>query len=447
VNDQIGIDVWLPVIAWNGRFQGVGGGGYTTGSATSLAPAVAAGYAAASTDGGHTGLSAITGSFALDATGRLNWPLIQDFSYRALHDLAVVGKAVTAAYYGTGAKYAYWNGCSTGGRQGLAEAQRYPTDYNGILAAAPAINWAKFIPAEFWPELVMLQSNDFLPQCKLNAFQAAAVQACDKVGDGVADGVIGNPLDCKFDPTTLVGTPTPCGTITAQDAAVVAKIVAGPRTTTGQVLWWGLPWGSPFSGLANTTTIGSTTVGAPFPIAIAHLGTWTQQNPFWDWTTTTYEQYDQLFGQSDEMFANVIDTNNPDLSAFKKAGGKLIIWHGLADQLIFPQGTINYYTHVEQLMGGAANTTDFVRLFLAPGVNHCAGGLGAQPTDPLGQLVEWVEHKVAPTSLNGVVRSPATGAITATRPICMYPNTADYNGKGSTALASNFTCRLAKSGP
>jgi Tannase and feruloyl esterase len=273
------------------------------------------------------GVSSLTGSFALDGSGRLNWPLIEDFSYRALHDLAVVGKAVTAAYYGTAAHYSYWNGCSTGGRQGLAEAQRYPADYNGILAAAPAINWQKFIPAELWPELVMLQSGDFLPQCKFAAFQTAAINACDKVGDGVADGVIGDPLACKFDPTSLVGTSTPCGTITAQDAAVVAKIGEGPRTTDGDFLWYGLTWGASYGGLANTTTSGATTVGAPFPIALAHLGTWVQQNPpvslggTWDWTTLTSDQYDQLFQQSVEMYSDVIGTDNPDLDAFKRRAG------------------------------------------------------------------------------------------------------------------------------
>ena len=329
VTDQIGIDVWMPISGWNGRFQGVGGGVYSTGSPTSLAGPVNAGYSAAVTDGGHPSSQALTGSFALDSNGRLNWPLIQDFSYRALHDLAVVGKAVTAAFYGTRAKYSYWTGCSTGGRQGLSEAQRYPADYDGILAAAPAINWQKFIPAEFWPDLVMLRSGDVLPQCKFAAFQGAAIQACDTVGDGVVDGVIGDPLACKFDASSLVGTTTACGTITAQDAAVVAKIVGGPSTTSGDFLWYGLTWGTSFSGLANTTTTAGGTVVVPFPVALAHLGTWVQQNPpvptgTWDWTATTYDQYDQLFQQSVEMYSDVIGTDNPDLSAFKKAGGKLL---------------------------------------------------------------------------------------------------------------------------
>jgi hypothetical protein len=450
--DQIHVFVWLPLSAWNNRFQGVGGGGYTTGSENSLAGAVAAGYAAASTDGGHSGVSGFTGSFALDSNGRYDWALIQDFAYRSLHDLAVVGKAVTAAFYGAQANYAYWNGCSTGGRQGLSEAQRYPNDYDGILSAAPAINWQKFIPAELWPELVMLRSGDVLPQCKLAAFQAAAIQACDKVGDGVVDGVIGDPLACTFEPGSLVGTSTSCGTITAQDAAVVAKIIAGPRTTSGDFLWFGLTWGTSFSGLANSTPPPNGTTPAPFSIALAHLGTWVQQNPpvptgTWDWTTTTYDQYDELFQQSVELFSDVIGTDNPDLSGFKKAGGKLIVWHGLADQLIFPQGSIDYYKRVLELVGGGGRTTEFARLFLAPGVAHCAGGPGAQPVNALNELVDWVEAGNAPKSLDGVIRDPGTGAVTATRPICMYPDTAAHKGNGPTTQASSFVCRPSSAGP
>ena len=261
--DHIGVDVWMPTSGWNGRFQGVGGNGFVANDFNDMAAAVDAGYSAAGTDAGHTSQSPVAsldGSFALDSNGRLNWPLIEDFAFRGVHDLAVVGKAVTAAYYGSQSKFAYWNGCSTGGRQGMAEAQRYPTDFNGILAGAPAINWQKYVPASLWPELVMRRSGDFLPQCKFDAFQAAAIKACDSLGDGVADGVIGDPLACHFDPHSLVGTATPCGTITAQDADVVAKIVAGPRTTSGSFLWYGLTWGAPFAGpitnpfdgLANT---------------------------------------------------------------------------------------------------------------------------------------------------------------------------------------------------
>ena len=166
----------MPVSGWNGRFQGVGGSGFIAGDPNVMVGAVDAGYSAAVTDAGHTASSPVDGSFALDSNGRLNWPLIQDFSYRGVHDLAVVGKAVTAAYYGSQAKFSYWNGCSTGGRQGLAEAQRYPSDFDGILAGAPAINWQKYVPASLWPQLVMQQSGDFMPPCKFSAFQSRGDQ-------------------------------------------------------------------------------------------------------------------------------------------------------------------------------------------------------------------------------------------------------------------------------
>jgi Tannase and feruloyl esterase len=454
-NDHIGIDVWLPVSGWNGRFQGVGGGGYKADDPNEMAVAVNAGYSAAGTDAGHTSASpipAFDGSFALDGEGDLNWPLIEDFAYRGVHDAAVVGKAVTAAYYGSSARYSYFNGCSTGGRQGMAEAQRYPSDFDGILAGAPAINWDRYVPASLWPELVMQRSSDFVPSCKFAAFQAAAIKACDTLGDGVVDGVIGDPPSCKFDPNSLVGTSTACGTITAQDAAVVKRIVAGAHATSGEFLWFGVQWGAPFAGdfpgtgLANTTTVNGGLVGAPFPLILEHMGTWVQQNPpvpagTWDWTTTTYDQFDQLFQRSVEMYGRVMGTATPDLSGFKKAGGKLIMWHGQADQLIFPQGSIRYYKRVQQAMGGSDRTNDFARLFLAPGVTHCAGGPGAQPADPLGQLVAWVEKGNAPNSLNGAVIDASTGTVSATRPICMYPNVAAYKGRGASTEASNFECR------
>jgi hypothetical protein len=449
-NDHIGIDVWMPVSGWNGRFQGIGGGGYIAGDPSSLARPVNAGFAGAVTDAGHMSANPLDGSFALDGNGRLNWPLIQDFAYRAVHDLAVVGKAVTAAYYGSSARASYWNGCSTGGRQALAEAQRYPTDFDGILAGAPAINWQRYVPASLWPQLVMQRSGDFLPTCKFSAFQNAAIQACDTVGDQVADGVIGDPLACDFDPASLIGTSTPCGTITAQDADVVARIIAGPRTTSGDFLWYGLTWGAPLAGdfpgagLANTTLVGGTLVGAPFPLVLQHLGTWTQQNPpvpagTWDWTSTSYDQFDQLFQQSVELYGSTMGTDDPDLRAFRNAGGKLVIYHGLADQLIFPQGTINYYHRVQQATGGHA--ADFARVFLVPGMFHCAGGPGPQPDKPMNKLISWVEGGTAPNTLNGTIRDPATNAIIATRRICMYPNVAVYKGHGPTTDAASFVCR------
>ncbi|TMC01156.1 MAG: tannase/feruloyl esterase family alpha/beta hydrolase [Chloroflexi bacterium] len=217
-DDAVRVGVFMPTSSWNGRFEGVGGGGYSTGSPTvACSPfqqpcPLQQGYASAATDGGHT---VFDGSFALNPDGTLNWQLIDDFSFLGIHEMTMTAKSVIGAFYGTGARFSYFNGCSTGGRQGLMEAQRYPTDYNGIASGAPAINWTKFIPAELWGELQMNLAHDFIPQCKLAAAGAAAIAACDGL-DGVSDGIISDWQDCHFDARTLVGTATPCGTVQLQ---------------------------------------------------------------------------------------------------------------------------------------------------------------------------------------------------------------------------------------
>jgi hypothetical protein len=443
VAPQITIEVWLPAAGWNGKFQGVGGGGYAgIISYPALADALRAGYATASTDTGHAAADPMTaplnGTFGLGPDGQLNWRLIEDFASRSLHEMTVKGKALTQAFYGSAPKYAYWTGCSTGGRQGLMLAQRYPTDYNAILAGAPANNWSRFIPAEFWPQLVMLQAGDFVPQCKFDAVTAAAVAECDGL-DGVEDGVIDDPRGCSFDPMSMVGTETPCGTITATDAEVIRSIWQGARDTSGRFLWFGLEPGAPFNGLANTVTApdGSTS-GAPFPIATDWIRLFLLQTPEWDWRTATPEQFDQWFQHSVEQYTHVLGTDDPDLSDFRDAGGKLLLWHGWADQLIFPRQAIDYYERVERAMGGPQRTGEFARLFMAPGVAHCRGGPGPNEFDGLGPLVEWVEHGVAPDALVAAHRT--NGVVDRTRPLCMYPMVARWTGQGSTDEAANFSC-------
>lgn len=438
-DNAIHTDAWLPS-KWNGRFQGVGGAVYECGPIyTETAVAIQAGYASAATDCGVPPADLLTGSWALKSNGQLDWPLIDDFAFRGIHDMSVAGKAVTRAYYPTPLRYSYFNGCSTGGREGLMEAQRYPADYNGIASGAPAINWTRFIPSEIWPELVMKQSGDYLPTCIENAFTESAVRAC-----GTTNGVITSPSACDWNPYQLVGLVTPCGTITRQDASVMQKIWDGPQTTTGRKLWYGLERGASLAGLAATTTSSSgVTSGSPFPIAASWLGTWLLKNPSWNWQTLTYAQFDQLFAQSVREFSSVIATDNPNLTAFRDDGGKIIIWHGLADQLIFPQGTINYYQRVQRAMGGPKATDSFARLFLASGAQHCASAAGPAPApgQPLAAVVSWVEHGVAPTVIPGETIDPATNVVTDSRPICEYPRFARYTGHGSTNVASSYTCR------
>jgi hypothetical protein len=435
--NPVHIDVWLPT-SWNGRFQGVGGAVYACGPFYyEMAPAIQDGYAAAATDCGVSPSDMETASWALN-NGRLDWPLIHDFAYAGIHDMTVVGKAVTSIYYRSPLRFSYFNGCSTGGREGLEEAQRYPADYNGIASGAPAINWTKFIPAEIWPQLVMNQAGDFLQPCKEVAFTNAAVHACATTG-----GVITNPSACGWNPSKLVGLVTPCGVITQQDAAVMTKIWQGPENTHGERLWYGLERGTSLAGLAATYSDNGVTAGQPFPITVSWLGTWIQRNPAWDWHTLTYAQFDHLFQLSVSQFSTIFAANNPDLSAFKKHGGKIIIWHGLADQLIFPQGTVRYYQRVQQAMGGPRRTDSFARLFLAPGAQHCASGAGpapAGPAQPLDSLVSWVEKGKAPSTIPGTVTDPATNHVTQSRPLCLYPLVARYLGHGSTTLASSLTC-------
>jgi len=444
-NDSAGnpmhLVIWLPD-NWNGRFQGVGGAGFLCGPLfPELADGVLSGYATGATDCGSLDP---TGSFALKG-GKLNTALIDDFAYNGIHAMTVDGKRLTTRYYSSAPKFSYFNGCSTGGREGLMEAQRFPTDYNGIVSAAPAINWTKFIPAEIWPELVMLRSHDFLPACKEAAFTDAVTRAC-----GGTDGVIQSPDTCNWNPSDLIGLVTPCGRITAADAAVVRKIWSGPSNTSGRKLWYGLEPGASFGGLAGTATSpGGVTSGTPFPIAIAWLGTWVQQNPTWDWHTLTYSELDQLFQRSISEFSPTIATDNPNLTKFRKAGGKIIIWHGLADQLIFPQGSVNYYRRVQATMGGALKTDTFARLFLAPGAQHCASAVGPAPGTPyqlrapaipLPSVVNWVEHSKAPLSLLAVKADPQTNFVTESRILCAYPLTAVYDGHGNPNVASSYRC-------
>ena len=430
--DKIRIFIGLPAKGWNGRFEGVGGGGFMGGSAAGVVQPVSQGYAAGSTDTGHEGGS---GSFALDATGHLNWVLIRDNAYTGIHEMTNTGKALAAAFYGSPVQHAYWNGCSTGGRQGLSEAQRYPTDYDGILAGAPAINWTKLHVEQMWGTVVMLAAKNPVAGCKFAAAQAAAVTACD-AADGVTDGVLENPRACKYDPKELVGKSTPCGDITEADADVIRKIWQGPRRQDGSFLWYGLQRGGDFSGLSSTG--GTPLVPRPNPITLEWWRYFLNQNPAWDYSNLTPEAYEQYWDQSMEEFSDVLATDNPDLTRFRDRGGKILLWHGWSDQLIYPEGTIDYYQRVQNRMGGAEKTAEFARLFLAPGVAHCAGGPGPQPDGQFDAVVRWVEEGKAPDTVMAVKRAGAT--VTRTRPLCQFPLVAKYKGSGSTDEAANFTC-------
>ncbi len=434
--DRVKIFIGLPATNWNGRFRGNGGGGFSGGSAGSLRGPVAQGYAAGATDTGHEGGS---GSFALDANGRLNWQAIVDNAYLGIHEMTVVGKALTQAFYGKAPRYSYFVGGSTGGRQGLMEAQRYPNDYDGIVSACPAINWHRFLPADLWPQVVMVAAKNFVTKSKLDAATAAAVAACDAL-DGVTDGVIDDPTRCAYDPKALVGTKVGDDTFTDADADVVRKIWEGPRGQDGTFLWHGLARGTDLFALAGTG--GSPLTGKPFSIPLEWFQYFLLQNPKWDWTTLTPAGFELLWRQSVEEFGAVIGTDDPDLARFRDRGGKVIIYHGLADQLIPADGTIDYYKRVEQQMGGAEKVSQFARLFLAPGVDHGFHGAGLTPTGQMEAIVRWVEEGQAPDQLIAE-RRDSSGKVIRTRPLFPFPQVAKYKGSGSTDEAENFVSRPA----
>ena len=318
--DKVTIWVAIPTSNWNGRFLGNGGGGFTGGSAAGVNAGVALGYASGSTDTGHAGGS---GSFALDANGHLNWQSIRDNAHVGVHDMTVTGKALTEAMYGVAPKYSYWYGCSTGGRQGLSEAERYPQDYNGIVAGAPAINWPKLIMQSVWGTVQEIAAGDAVPPCKLAAATQAAVAACDAI-DGVKDGVIEDPDRCHYDPKELIGTSAgECGMFTQADADIIRKIWDGPRRLDGSALWYGQTRGADLNAMVSSR--GNPPKEQVFAFTNDWLKYWITEDPKFDASTLTPEAYQRYWDQSVEEFGTVIGTDNPDLSAFRDHGGKVIV--------------------------------------------------------------------------------------------------------------------------
>jgi hypothetical protein len=319
------------------------------------------------------------------------------------------------------------------------EAQRYPEDYNGIVSGAPAINWAKFIPQELWGAVQMNGAGNPVAPCKLAAATAAAIAACDTI-DGVKDGVIADPTRCTYDPKPLVGTSDGgCGDFTQADVNLIRKFWEGPHRQDGNFLWYGLPRGADLNALWGSG--GTPLKPRAFGIALDWLRYFLAQDPQLDWTSITPARYERLWDQSVEEYGLVIGTDNPDLTVFRDHGGKAIVWHGWADQLITAHGTIDYYKRVQQYMGGAEKTSQFVRLFMAPGVGHCGGGAGPAPYGVLDALLSWVEDGKAPVTLTAARRDQA-GTIMQSRPLCQYPLVSKYKGTGSTDDAANFVCSI-----
>jgi pimeloyl-ACP methyl ester carboxylesterase len=414
-NDRVKVWIALPLRNWNGRFYGTGGGGFVGGMAFSLRDPASRGFAAGATNAGH---EEFNGSFALDAIDHhLNWQEIRDFAYLGVHDMTIVGKALILAFYGKPASYSYFVGGSNGGRQALTEVQRYPEDYDGVLSLCPAIYWTRVLTGDLWPQAVMNEAKNLVSKAKLDAVTSAMIAACD-IDDGVADGVVDDPLHCAWDPKAFTGTSVGEDTFTVADAYVVRKIWEGPRTKDGSFLWYGMPRGSDLSALAGTT--GAPLKNAPNAIFTDWAKYFLLTDPKWDISSLNWSEFELLWNQSVEQYSEVFFAENPDLSRFRDHGGKLLILHGLADQLVSPQGTTTYLERIQSQMGGAKAASRFARLFLVPGVNHGFIGKGPGPVGTFDALVRWVEEGKAPDRIMAESRDKS-GKVIRTRPLFPYP--------------------------
>jgi len=425
--------------AWNGKNRDLGGGGYA-GAVGPVFSSTDRGYVGSSTDTGHP--ASAGGSFALNPDGTLNSGLILDFVRNGIHQQHVWGVQLAQTYYGQTPARKYWMGCSTGGRQGHYQAQNFPNDFDGILGGAPAFNWDRFITAELWPQVVMNNEvHAAIPAAKLNAVTNAAIAACD-AQDGITDGIIQEPRKCTYSATQFIctgfgGNSTDPNCLAPWEAAAVDKIWNGPKDSHGNQAWYGLERGAPLGGLAGSNPV--TGAAAPFPIATDHFKYWIHQDPSFDWHTVTESSFFTDMMTSISKFEEVIGSDEP-LKDFRKGGGKMITYHGLADQLIFPRGTYHYYNQV--LQGNYKETQKFYRFFPYPNNTHCGGGTGPLIDQEalFSKLVNWVESGVAPDYVVATQSSP----VVRTRKICMYPNVEVYSGSGSTDDQSNFQCQELK---
>ncbi|HML15568.1 MAG TPA: tannase/feruloyl esterase family alpha/beta hydrolase, partial [Bryobacteraceae bacterium] len=442
-DSHIEFEVWLPVAGWNGKYLGVGNGGFAGSIGyTALGEAVANGYVASSTDTGHQG-GVTDGSWALG-----HYEKIVDYGYRAIHETAEKSKAIVAAFYGGAPKRSYFSSCSNGGRQALMEAQRYPADYDGIIAGAPA-NFITHHLAGFVWNAQALEDAGYIPPAKLKLIETAAVAACD-ANDGVMDGVIDDPTKCHFDPQTLAckGGATD-GCLTEAQVTALQKIYAGPKNSKGEQLFPGFEPGGE-TGLGGWGAwITGFSAGNSFQLAFANgfFGDMTFQDAAWDYRRMNFDR-DVRF--TDDKESRIFNATDPNMKAFKNRGGKLLMYHGWADAAIPPVNTIHYYESVVSKMG-SKQAAEFVELYMVPGMQHCGGGpgpdsFGAMSPAPAAAdhsmmiaLEQWVENGGAPDRIIATRRG-AGGAVVRTRPLCPYPMVAKYSGSGSTDDAANFSC-------
>ncbi|KAK2486113.1 hypothetical protein H9L39_00040 [Fusarium oxysporum f. sp. albedinis] len=415
-NDTVHVETWLPMDNFNGRLQSIGGGGWVAGryppGYAAMSGAISEGYATSATDAGlQLQMDYGPDIWALTSEGNPNLYLLQNFAAVSLGDQAIIAKGLIKSFYGEEPKYSYWSGCSQGGRQGMMLAQRYPEAYDGIHACAPAINWNQFFMSTFWPQLIMQELDYFPYPCEMNAVLAEAIETCDGL-DGIIDGIISDEDTCDFDPMDVVGKSFKCSDTAknmsiSEEAAKIAKATwSGPTTSDGKFIWYGPNTGAQLSGqslqltsdigLAMTTCTNGTCQGAPVGLGEVWIKYWIEANPDWSYKNMTQEAFDTFSHEAVQQYESVIGTNDPDLTAFHKKGGKILGYHGTHDQLIPVKGTRHYYNKVKEIIPEVAS---FYRMFEVPGLLHCSGGKGGQPTNTFDALRAWVENGTVPTEL------------------------------------------------
>jgi feruloyl esterase len=428
--------VWLPGEAeWNGRFVASGSGGFAgsiTEPQTSAYLALQHGYASAGTDSGHR-------ANALDASWALNNAVaVEDWAHRANHVTSEAAKQLIEVFYGRRAERSYFNGCSNGGREALMQAARYPHDYDGIISGAPAMGFTEVMTSFAWNARAVQTPGGELSPENLTLLNNAVLARCDAL-DGVRDGVIEHPPSCSFDPAELRCTSRNRGAcLTDAQIATVNAIRQGPRTSSGQQIWPGFELSSEpgWSGWIIGPTAGHRVFAENFFRYMVH------SDP--EWTLDRFD-LDRDYARANASVGALIDSDNPDLSAFFRSGGKLLMYTGWLDPAISPRSTIDHYEAIRQRVGAAHE--DDIRLFVAPGMNHCVGGPGPSSFDSLAAIDQWVDTGEAPEQivaarhanfLAGILGRPET--IVSTRPLCAWPQRAVYRGEGSTDDAANFSC-------
>ena len=492
----IGIEVWLPSKqAWNGRIQAIGGGGWAGTQETDLTK-VSSGVASpdlttagtiasregavtSSTDTGHTGFHGDNGGFTLLPDGSINKRLWEDFAARGIHEQILKTKALVKAYYGSPARYTYWSGGSTGGRQGLKQAQRYPEDFDGILSGYPAINWTRFITGELYPQVVIQRDlgGKYMSLEQLALVSNAAIAACDTVG-GKHLGFILHPESCRYDPSkdrnvlcvADGGTNATAACVSPTQAVAINKIWYGMTADgsvpdpaidngfgpiTGVRRWYGSQRGTNLQFLAHQPPFNIATDLVAIELQNSKLATPQFKNASGNgqdgWKALSYEQLAKAYDAGLAMQKELADinTDDPDLSAFKARGGKLIHFHGTNDELIPYPGSVHYYERVVERMGGLAQVQPFYRMYLVPGLGHSpmngtTNPAASPPTYGFGSgkmyglLTDWVEKGMAPEKVE--LQSASSEPVKKSLPMCPYPQKISYV-RGDSFVAASYACQ------